>query len=511
MSAIRSTSTSVPPASVGSRSRALSYSIGMMVFALALVTCLLAAGLTVTLNSDSLLTLLSFLAIGVISFVGLYKTTAERPFSLGSSHWVFVIFFFFLAALIQYMTHQHPVQNEVGAFDAEVLYANALILLWCVFYMASYHYMFRRTQAKPQAPALENRQESPNYFLLIGLIGFATLVSIAVYGFTGLMSRYDASQASSSMDSPVQGVIGHFCRYVTILSFCLIIMHKRPKGLMYWIALVIAAAASFLTDDPISVPRFLAGTLGLAVITTFLRRKRMSGIWLPIVLIGGLIMVMPVLNLARRTSLSQINWSAYSPADVTTTLSDGDFDAYQMLCDTIHMPGDQITWGYQLYGNLLFFIPRSIWTSKPVSSGNLVGNYYELGYVNFSEPLPAEGYINFGVPGVILFAVLCGLLFGWTDAAYWKQMDTRPDTIGPTSLQLVYVFMVGLVIYTMRGALLAAIPDIAAFIAGAWLVVRIAYPDLLLRRRKAVAPYGVLSPAIDRDNGLISMGGDHRN
>jgi oligosaccharide repeat unit polymerase len=371
--------------------------------------------------------------------------------------------------------------------------------------------MFRRTQMKPQAPTLENRQKAPNYFLLICLIGFATIVSIAVYGFTGLMSRYDASQASASMDSPVQGVIGHFCRYITILSFCLIIMHKRPKGLIYWVALGIAAAASFLTDDPISVPRFLAGTLGLAVLTTFLRRKRISGIWMPIVLIGGLIAVMPVLNLARRTSLSQINWSTYSPTDVTTTMTDGDFDAYQMLCDTIHMPADQITWGNQLYGNLLFFVPRSIWTSKPLSSGNLVGDYYELSYVNFSEPLPAEGYINFGVPGVILFAIICGMLFGWADAAYWRQMDTRPDTIGPTWLQLLYVFMVGLVIYTMRGALLAAIPDIAAFVAGAWLVVRVAYPDLLMRRRKALSPYGERVPAIDEDSGLLLIGGDHRN
>lgn len=482
MSVTRTTSPGPLPLPPRRDTRALTYSVGVLLFGLALIGCLLPSAVNVPLGSESILTILSFLAIGAVAFIGLYKTASARPFTLGSSHWVFILFFFFLAALTQYITHQHPVQNDVGAFDQEALYANGLILLWSLGFLTSYQAIQRRLKKTPvRLPGEAER--APNYFLLIGLIGFATVVSILVYGLTALMSRYDASRAGAQLDSPVQGLIGHFCRYITILCFCLIVMHKRPKSLMYWIAIAVAAAASFLTDDPISVPRFLAGTLALAVLCTFLRRVRSSGLWLPITLVAGLILVMPVLNLTRNTHLSNINWAAYSPADVATTLTDGDFDAYQMMCNTVHMPGDQITWGDQLYGSLLFFVPRTLWPDKPVTSGIYVGNYYDLGFVNFSEPLPAEGYVNFGIPGVLLFAVIFGLLLGWADHAYWRQMDTRPDTLGPTALQLGYVFMVGLVIYTMRGALMSAMPDIAAFLAGAWLVTRVAYPGLLARRQ----------------------------
>jgi hypothetical protein len=70
--------------------------------------------------------------------------------------------------------------------------------------------------------------------------------------------------------------------------------------------------------------------------------------------------------------------------------------------------------GFQALSAFLFFVPRGIWESKPISTGELVGEYlidqYDFSYSNLSNPLVSEGYINFGIIGVILAAILLAIV-----------------------------------------------------------------------------------------------------
>jgi len=84
---------------------------------------------------------------------------------------------------------------------------------------------------------------------------------------------------------------------------------------------------------------------------------------------------------------------------------------------------ESITYGRQLVGALLFFVPRSIWPNKPVGSGhfvaeNMLMTRYSFWFTNISMPFPGEGYINFGILGIILFAFILALVSKITDNWY---------------------------------------------------------------------------------------------
>ncbi|WP_425557095.1 O-antigen polymerase [Flaviramulus aquimarinus] len=112
---------------------------------------------------------------------------------------------------------------------------------------------------------------------------------------------------------------------------------------------------------------------------------------------------------------------------VTNTFTTLNYDAFINFSATIeHVEKDTFSFGEQLSGAVFFFVPRKIWESKPISSGEFIGNYLRDNYgdptnpyyfTNLSNPFVSEGYINFGLLGVILFAIL--LAFFMTRMVNW--------------------------------------------------------------------------------------------
>jgi len=68
------------------------------------------------------------------------------------------------------------------------------------------------------------------------------------------------------------------------------------------------------------------------------------------------------------------------------------YDAYVNLLATIeYVSTEGLFFGGQVIGTLFFFIPRAFWTSKPLSSGELIGNYlierHDFYFNNLSNPI----------------------------------------------------------------------------------------------------------------------------
>ena len=112
---------------------------------------------------------------------------------------------------------------------------------------------------------------------------------------------------------------------------------------------------------------------------------------------------------------------------------------------------DIVTYGNQLLGALFFWIPRSVWPSKPVGSGYFVAEQTELSFNNISMPFWGEGYINFGYLGVIIFAIALAIVIARIDSKFWNKVVTQQN-LEP----IKYYLLLGLLIFILRGDMLSS-------------------------------------------------------
>jgi hypothetical protein len=112
------------------------------------------------------------------------------------------------------------------------------------------------------------------------------------------------------------------------------------------------------------------------------------------------------------------------------------------------------TWGEQAAGTLLFWVPRSMWDSKPSDTGTTVGLYIGTENVNLSEPLWAELWIDFGLVGMLLGFVLVGYLLRRGDHWYAGAVD-RGRLVTTTGMIAIPV-LAGYESILLRGSLLQA-------------------------------------------------------
>lgn len=146
-------------------------------------------------------------------------------------------------------------------------------------------------------------------------------------------------------------------------------------------------------------------------------------------------------------------------------LKAGHFDGYQNFVRVLEL--DLITSGRQLLGALLFFVPRSLWETKPIGSGTFLSEILNLEYYNIAMPFIGEGYINYGVVGSILFMFLFGILLGNLDRVAWKLKKSNDSHI----FTFYYYFLFGWVFYILRGDLINAFAVLVGFSAAFWLLV----------------------------------------
>ena len=151
--------------------------------------------------------------------------------------------------------------------------------------------------------------------------------------------------------------------------------------------------------------------------------------------------------------------------DFTLYYTEGHFDAYSMLIQTLrYVKIHGIEWGRQLLGNVLFFIPRKFWENKPVGSGYTIMESLGRQFKNVSEPLLAEGYINFSIVGLLVFGFLLGMVSKMLDEFFWKNAgNENNDTY--TYLDIIYPFGMMFLFFIMRGDMLSSISYFTAYIA----------------------------------------------
>lgn len=419
--------------------------------------------------------LLTFFINGIVFIFGMFSAYKKYSISLELVYWIFMFFFMYFAPSVQYLTSAYPWRGSLT--DSDVVAANLLILLFNVSFMFG-EYAARRFKIKGvSAPDITDFLCGSFEFSKRTKIIMTSIVCLlAVYSFsrTGLMeivvSRVQATQVfysggNSAIEMIVESVVPAFMAYV-VTEAAQSMIAKKENGLRFFVLLVALLICFF----PTSLPRYKTITIyGTIFLVLFPKLRKGSKFFL--VFVAALFFAFPMMNSFRHI-LSMESFASVFEDGFLSVYIEADYDAYRMLSSAIKYTGNNgIRWGYQLLGVFLFFVPSAIWGSKPGGSGAMLirAEFGKNTVSNVSCPFIAEGYLNFGFVGVIVFALFLGITVRKMDMGYWRiNKDKDYVAFSP------YLFMVFMVFFMLRGDLLSSFAYICGFVITGYLIRLIA-------------------------------------
>jgi hypothetical protein len=298
-------------------------------------------------------------------------------------------------------------------------------------------------------------------FVALALAGTALLV--ATLGVAALFASREAigngfDAAGLSGDSQAgRATLRGIGTVPVLLAFLLLtrrlvtdrMARGRPLLVAAW---AVTLLAQVLVNNPISSARFWFVTVALS--TALVLFPRRLGVFRAL-LLSGVVLSLVVFPVADRFRYDDGEGRVQRTSTVGT-LATKDYDQMNMMVNTVTyvQDGPGHTWGRQTAGHLLFWLPRSVWDSKPRDTGTIVGEYFGTANVNLSEPLWAELWIDFGLPGMLLGFLALGYVFRRGDRWYAWAVDRgrHISTIGMIAVPV----LAGYSAILLRGSLLQA-------------------------------------------------------
>lgn len=390
----------------------------------------------------------TFALNGVIGFFFFCKSVLNRPFSLSLVHWFFYISMFVIAPYSQCL-FGYSVWGFRLSMD-DYFATNVALTLWAGIFAllstsrAADNSTFSMKKFYASFPTVEDK------VALRALIvsACATTLVVALVGTSNLFTR---DLFSTDLDKTMGLLFDKAIRPLPVFSFVVLMVRAKQQGKMgpaFYIALALMLIACF----PAAMARYnMACIYGAVLILACAPVFEKRGLFALLFVIGFLV-VFPAAN-AYRLETFTVSMFGEALVGSLVNLPHGfcavDYDAYSIVARTLKYVAEiGSTGGHQLLGALLFFVPRSLWPLKPEGSGNLVCAAQGQSVLNISSPLPAEGVVNFGVIGLVLFAAIAALTC--------RKLDTW--FVGSESpLRLFYPFACLLFFFMMRGDLLSAV------------------------------------------------------
>lgn len=219
------------------------------------------------------------------------------------------------------------------------------------------------------------------------------------------------------------------------------LMHQKQTFFSFLILFI-----ALITNFPLSLPRFYVAGLYLPLLFTYFKSLIRKPLLIKYLFIIGILFIFPFLNQGRTVnSLSELEIGLIPDYDMFLT---GHFDTFQNGLRVIR--ADFVTYGKQLLGVLLFWFPRSIWPGKPVGSGSVIADQFDLSFDHIALNYWAEGWINFGLPGTIIFSIILGVINAKLDIRFYK---TRATLI----YRIIYYIYIGMLFFILRGDLISCV------------------------------------------------------
>lgn len=288
--------------------------------------------------------------------------------------------------------------------------------------------------------------------LFLSLLSFFIILNSENYKLHSLFFRGELGDIyeNTSTKNPILAILYTLSRFLPMFLLLVFIKKHNLWKLIIFIILL-------LTSFPTGIPRFFVGFIYIPILLTFFERMRNS-FSVVISIFFSIFIVFPFLNQFRYFDTSK----KLKFINEMNFLLEGHFDAYQNFMSVIKW--DFITYGEQLLGAILFFIPRSVWEGKPVGSGYALAEKYGFTFNNISMPYLAEGYVNLGLVGTFLFSIILGIFMKKIDTGLLQSSNSLHYGLG--------IFFCSALFFIQRGDLMTSISIISACIV-AYMIARI--------------------------------------
>lgn len=390
-----------------------------------------------------------FTLLMCVSVKELYNNR-HMPFSLQKMFFIFWLFFISIAPVAQFKKNVR-IWGGVPLTEWDYVYAGVILLIVLLIYNIVYNNNISRG-SKPLSillycETIKIRYKKPTIIFNLILITICSLITLSYFWFCDFNPYLiffrveDLMSDNSQQISPIQSLIfGATIRPLNLIIFCIYKMIYPKENKVAVIIFLLGLLAMFPTGT--SRASAAAVYIPVVLVSIPLLRKR----WVFVnVMMAAVFVIWPFLTLFRNSEKLEEGKFVID----TSLFTAGDMDAFSSFARVLKF--DIITYGYQLLGNFLFFVPRSIWADKPEGSSFLLSKICNLDLDNISCLYFAEGYINFGLIGVFLFTYVLARVSAALDRFYWIKCYSS------ALFSIIYFVCIGFIFLILRGDLLSSV------------------------------------------------------
>lgn len=405
-------------------------------------------------------------AVYLIANVSLMIGDVFHPRRGGIALMVAFFFTFFVALPAAVQVHSGVFPFSATYSDSQIGTGFSLVALAQLAYQGGTALArSRRKNLKSDAPPWEFDSRTHIVFAWISLFAAAALILLAGPAHL-FVARYDISySAESETISQQLLMIARPLTLVALLTVLLLRKRRLPVALRPGLALTLTAAAlAMVAHFPTALPRFQL--LGAILVIAAASVNMFSRVIKTLFVTGSalfLFYLFPAIKELGTGDLDRV--TAALGGNASAYLVRVDFDVFKQLIDTSqYVVSNPLRWGENFMGVVLFWIPRSVWDSKPTGTGHIVASAAGYEYTNVSSPLFAEGLISFGTMGLVAIMLLAGVAV----AAVEQRVTTSFISDASLAPMVLYSLMVGYSTIILRGALNSVAPMfMTAFVAWA--------------------------------------------
>lgn len=383
--------------------------------------------LFISFNASPLIWVSFFINGLVLLGITIYHLYFEKQFSpFLSAFIVFNFLFFLVAPIVQIDSFQEVVKPKFANFfpysEWLTVYANTLILVFnCAFFVS---YLF----FKKRITRLNTISRSPIYSIFPLTIFTVVIVSLIIFfaSFNFILVEIETPNWIEDNVSVMEYLLWKKVLFLVPFGGLLLCFQYFEKGsknevnkFIIAFSFLVFLLLIFWFKNPFTEKRNSLGPVYICLLFLFLPKWLNTNIKMLSFLFFSMILVFPFTSIFTHTDASfqeiykrpELLLEEIKGGGIIKTFGTLHYDAFSNIMVTLDYVGKHgFSYGYQLLSALLFFIPRSLWEAKPNSTGKLVGEYliddYGFNFSNLSNPLVSEGFINFGLFGVIAGGVL---------------------------------------------------------------------------------------------------------